>query len=224
MTKIALTLALALPLVAAGPLKTVAVTTQDSVPFSGGTIRVAATYGQVNVEPWDEQRVQVTVTRSTFRHGTPKAQEAGKQYLERIKVSVKQASDGTVEITTAFPGRNWFLRTFHGLGDFTLNYRIQAPANAKLVVRNHVGDVVVTGMTGDVTASVHAGDIVVQVPQPEKCAVDARVDLGDVFGDVPGEVHGVHLIGQRFAPNAASAEQHLHLRVGVGGISVQGTE
>jgi len=202
--KLALTLILALPLMAAGPLHTVAVATQDTVEYTGGVIHLATGYGEVNVEPWDQPNVAVTVTRTTFRHTGQDAQ--GKQYLQRIQVKVTRASNGDINIVTTFPGRNWLARTFHGLGDFNLDYRIQAPPNAKLAIDQHIGDVIVYGMSGNIDAHVHAGDVVIQLPSPEKAAIDAKTDLGSNFIEIPSD---------------KSAAQHLRLRSGIGGVTVQ---
>jgi hypothetical protein len=199
MKPLAMVFLAALPLLAGAPLHSMDVTTRDTVDFTGGTIHLATAYGQVNVESWDEPRVEVTVTRTAFR-------QKQKGTLERIQVKVTRARDGDVEVATVFPGRNWLLRTFHGLGDFNLDYRIRAPRNARLNVRDRVGDVVVYGIAGNIDAAVRTGDIVVQVPRPEKCAVDAKVGLGSVYSDL--------------AADGADA-QKLHLRVAVGGISVQ---
>lgn len=200
------------PLLAGGPEKTVDVTTHDTLDFTGGTIHIDTVYGQVNVEAWDEPRVEVTVSRTSFTHN--------EKYLERIQVKTEKAADG-IRVTTTFPGRNWFVRTFRGLGDFNLNYRIKAPANAKLDIRQHVGDVVVDGISGDIDASVRTGDIVIEVPNPSRCFVDAKVTLGDVYADVPGKLRQSLWIGQKFAGTSESATQHLHLRDNLGGISVQ---
>jgi len=211
--KLALALLLsAVPLLAGGPEKTVDVTTHDTLDFTGGIIHIDTQYGQVNVEAWDEPRVEVTVSRTSFTHD--------KQYLERIQVKTEKTDDG-IRIATTFPGRNWFARTFHGLGDFNLDYRIKAPAGAKLDIRQHVGDVVVDGIAGDIDASVRSGDIVVEVPNPGQCIVDAKVKVGDVYADAPGKLRQSRWIGQKFASDAGTARQHLHLRVDVGGISVQ---
>ena len=222
MLKSATLLALvSLPLLAGGALRTVEVTTQDTLDYTSGAIHIDTRCGQINVEGWDEPRVAVTVSRTTFRHDTPPEEAAGKRYLERIQVKVTRAQDGGVRIATVFPGRNWLVRTVHGFGDFNLNYRIQAPRNAKLAINQGDGDVVVYGMAGDIDASVSAGDIVVQVPQPDKTAADARVWFGDVFSELPGPVHIAHLTGESYVASGAAGAQHLHLKTGVGGISVQ---
>lgn len=200
------------------PEHSVQVVTTQQVDFRGGTIRVDNAYGELNVEGWDQPRVEVTVTRTTFPHNTPKEQEKGKRYLNLIKVTTKMGSNGDVEISTQFPGRNRLARMISGLGDFTLDYRIKVPRNAKLVIRHGVGDVVVRDVSGDIDATVRSGDIVAQLPEPEKYAIDAKCSLGTVYTDFDGAHHSSWLIGQKFDGGTG---HKMHLRARVGGISVQ---
>jgi hypothetical protein len=206
--------------VAKAPERSVQVITTDQVDFTGGTIRVNNAYGQLNVEGWDQPRVEITVTRTAFRHGTPNEQEEGKAYLKQIQVTVKKSGNGDVEISSQFPGRNRLVRAIWGLGDFNLDYRIKVPRNAKLAIRHGAGDVVVSGVAGDIDATVRAGDIVLQLPDPEKYAIDARCKMGDIYTDFDGTHRSPWLVGQKFDGGSGHT---VKLRVAVGGISIQRT-
>lgn len=203
---------------AKAPERSLQVITTDQVDLAGGTVRVDNAYGELNVEGWDQPRVEITVTRSAFRHNTPKEQEDGKAYLNLIKVTVKKAGTGDVEISTQFPGRNRLVRAIWGLGDFNLDYRIKVPRNAKLAIRHGVGDVIVHDVAGDLDATVRSGDIVVQLPDPEKFAIDAQCRLGDIYTDFDGTYRSPLLVGQKFEGGSGHT---IHLRVAVGGISIQ---
>src|ERR1035438_4615407 len=136
--------------VAKTPERSLQVVTTEQVDFTGGTLRVNNAYGELNVEAWDEPRVEITVTRTAFRHNTPEEQKEGKTYLNLIQVSVKKAGNGDVEISTQFPGRNRLVRAIWGFGDFNLDYRIKVPRHAKLAIRHGVGDVTVHDVAGDI--------------------------------------------------------------------------
>src|SRR5579872_1972256 len=114
---------------AKAPERPLQVVTTDRVDYTGGAIRVSNAYGELNIEGWDEPRVEVTVTRNAFRHDTEQDRKAGTEYLNRIKVNVRKESNGDIAISTVFPGRNRLLRIIHGLGDFTMDYRIKEPRN-----------------------------------------------------------------------------------------------
>ena len=203
---------------AAAPERSLQVVTTDQFDFTGGTVRVDNAYGQMNIEGWDQPRVEVTVTRTAFRHDTPKEQEDGKAYLNQIKVSAKKNSNGDVEISTQFPGRNRLVRTIWGLGNFNLDYRIKVPRNAKLAIRHSLGDVIVHDVAGDIDATVRTGDIVLELPDPEKYAIDARCRFGDIFTDYNGTHHSPWLVGQQFDGGTGHT---IHLRVALGGITIQ---
>lgn len=205
-------------LLAKAPERAVQVVTTAQSDYTGGTIRIDTVYGQVNVEGWDQPGVRITVTRTAFRHDTPREQEEGKAYLNRIQVTTKPDGKGGVAIDTRFPGRNRVMRMIHGLGDFTLDYRIQVPRNAKLAIRQGVGDVTVHGVAGDVDAVARSGDIVVQVAGPEQYAIDAQCRLGTIYSDFDGTQRSPYLVGQKLEGGSGHT---LHLRVGVGGISIQ---
>jgi hypothetical protein len=185
------------------------VVTTDQADFTGGLVRVNNAYGEMNVEAWDEPRVQVTVTRSSFTHD--------KAYLDQIKVSVKKGAIGELEITTQFPGRNRFLRLIHGLGDFTLDYRIKVPRTANLAIRHEVGDVIIDGVAGDIDAYVASGDIVAMLPEPGKYAIDAECHMGTIYTDYEGTHRSPWLVGQKFTSGTG---HKLKLRANVGGISI----
>ncbi|SPE35698.1 exported hypothetical protein [Candidatus Sulfopaludibacter sp. SbA3] len=202
---------------AKAPERSLQVITTEQADYAGGTIRVDDAYGQMNVESWDQPRVEITVTRTAFRHNTPKEQEEGKAYLNQIQVTVKKAGDD-LEISSHFPGRNRLVRAIWGLGDFNLDYRLKVPRNAKLAIRHGVGDVTVHDVAGDLDATVRSGDIVVQLPDPEKYAIDAQVRLGDIYTDYDGTHRSPWLVGQKFDTGSGHS---VKLRVGVGGISIQ---
>ncbi len=200
------------------PERPLQVVTTDRLDFTGGTIRVDNAYGQLNVEAWDEPRVEVTVTRTAYRNSTPQQQEQGKAYLAKIQVTVKKSGNGDVEISTQFPGRNRLVRTIWGLGDFNLDYRIMVPRTANLLIHHGVGDVIVQNVTGGIDATIRTGDIVVQLPDPEKYAIDAQCRFGDIFTDYDGTHRSPWLVGQKFD---AGSGHTIHLRAMLGGISIQ---
>jgi hypothetical protein len=203
---------------ATAPEQSLQVVTTDQFDFTGGAVRVDNAYGEMNVEGWDQPRVEITVTRTAFRHNTPKEQEDGKAYLNQIKVTAKKTANGDIEISTQFPGRNRLVRAIWGLGDFNLDYRIKVPRNTKLAIRHGVGDVTVHDVAGDIDATVRSGDIVLQLPDPEKYAIVAQCRLGDIYSDFDGAHHSPWLVGQRVEGGTGHT---IHLRALLGGISIQ---
>ncbi|HWC97800.1 MAG TPA: hypothetical protein VG456_13645, partial [Candidatus Sulfopaludibacter sp.] len=106
--------------VAKAPERSLQVVTTETVDFNGGTLHLNSTYGELNVETWDEPRIEITLTRTAFRHAASSDQESGKAFLNRIKLTVQKAANGDVTVSTQFPGRNRLVRAVWGLGDFNL--------------------------------------------------------------------------------------------------------
>ena len=203
---------------AKAPERSVEVVTTDRLDFTSGMVRVNNAYGQLNVEGWDEPRVEITVTRTAFRQNTPKEQEDGKRYLNQIQVSAKKNANGDIEISTRFPGRNRLIRTIWGLGDFNMDYRIKVPRNAKLSIVHGVGTLVIRDVESDIDATIRTGDIMLLLPEPGKYAIDARCRFGDVYTDYDGTHHSPWLVGQKFESGSGHT---IHLRALLGGISIQ---
>ena len=213
---------LGFPVWAAPPRQTVQVVTTDRVDLGpGGTVRLTHSSGDLNMEAWDQPAVEITVTRTAFRHDTPQEQEQAKRDLDRIQVSAKRLNNGDVDVATDFPSRNRLVRALRGFGDFNLDYRIKVPRDAKLVIRHEVGDVTVEGVAGDIDARDRAGDIVLQLPGSARYAVDAKCTVGNVYSDWEGTNRGSNLVGQRFIKTGDASAHHVFLRVGIGGITIQ---
>ena len=84
-------LLLCLPACAAPPLTTVALVTTDRMDLpAGGALRLANSSGEVGIEAWDQPAVEITLTRTTFRHGSSKDEELAKQSLGRIHLTLKK--------------------------------------------------------------------------------------------------------------------------------------
>lgn len=196
-------------------------TTYQADVAANGTIRVNSAYGDVNVEGWDRQDVEVTVTRSSFKQDSPQAREAAQRYLNQIRVNTKKTANGDLVISTSFPPRNRVIRWFRGWGDFTLEYRIQVPRQSRLAIREGRGDVAIADVAGDIDARAQAGDVLVQLPQSGTYQLDARCRIGTVYSDLPATSRYALFFGHSLTNQAASAAHHLYLRVGTGGISVQ---
>lgn len=135
----------------------------------GGTIRIAGSHGDLNIEGWDRAEVQLEVTKMTHDP---------KKNFDEIGVQAERKSPAEVAITTSFPKRT-LRRLNRGKSHLMLEYRIMVPRDAHLVIQQDLGMVMVIGVTGKVEARNRIGDIVVLGP-PTKEPRDLRVRLGGV--------------------------------------------
>jgi len=214
------------------------VTTTERVSFAtGGTIRITGSYGDLNVEGWDQPAVEITVIKSMpydFKRQHP---EAATQRLDRVRVVTQRGSDTELTISTVVPSRD---KPFGGGADFrpeslvlphsnkggvSLEYQIHAPRDSKLVIHHGTGSVSVAGVTGDIEATCGRGDILLWLPPgsdaPGSYAIDAKVKFGHVSSELEGAALNQFLIGQRFERTNPPPSRRLYLRMGFGGITIK---
>jgi hypothetical protein len=215
-------IALCLPLGARVPKPALPIVTTEHVDFApGGTIQVIGSQGELNIEGWDRAEVEITVTRSTYRPDTPKAQDLAKRQLEAIKVTTERKSATALVIHTTVPKRSFWAHVARLKPDVQMDYRIRVPRDSKLLVHHSTGDVVVYNVAGDIDAFVRTGDIIMQLPSAGQYSFDAQCRFGDVYSDFTGTQKIAHLTSERFTQSAAAPAKTVHLRVHTGGIKIQ---
>lgn len=112
-------LAACFPVLAGVPKQSVEVVTTDRVDFAaGGTIRVEGSAGDLNIEAWDEPRIEITVTRSTFVKDTTEARDRMTRELKGIRITAAQGAAkwlspprGGVPSTSTLITKSWFRGT-----------------------------------------------------------------------------------------------------------------
>jgi hypothetical protein len=199
------------------PLERVEVTTSHSADFTpGGTVRIEGTAQELNVEAWDQPRVEATLTRTEYEG--PAGKDNTKKNLERIGLTV-QKSGNDVAVTMKFPSRNFLARWFLGKTNADVVCRVMVPRNAKLLVRHQNGSLTVYGVAGDIDAKVHYGDITLQLPDPGQSGFKTRVNMGSIFSDYPGKIPHKVWVGRDYSAEAGSGHK-ITAHVDIGGITL----
>ena len=224
----------------------VEVTSTERFSFGeGGVIRVNQSYGYLNVEGWDQPTVEITVTRSMERYYEPGQQDQAARRLERVRVVAERRSDSELTISTVLP-RKFFARwlgsksglprgagatldkvtgtvrhPLGGKGAVKLEYQIHVPHNSRLVIQHGPGQVLVGNVSGDIDVASSSGDIVLMLTDSGTYSIDARSKLGTVSSDFPGSSHRRHLVGSGFARPTPPPSRRIHLRTGIGGITIK---
>lgn len=210
---ICLPLCLALPAFAVK--ERVELITTDRADFAaGGVIHIEGSTGELNIVGWDQPSVEVMTTRYTFQEERYKQKAADK--LKRIEVVKMVSGKGELTIST--------MRK-HERGTH-IDYQIMVPRDSRLVIRHHIGDVVVTDVGGDIDAKAGTGDIVVQLPDMEHYAIDAKVRFGTVYSDFDSPRHQRAVGEKLLQADAANGDDKgpahkIDLHVDTGGISIQ---
>jgi hypothetical protein len=191
------------------PKQFVEMTHTERVDFpAGGTLRLPNSSGMLTVEAWDQPGIEITTIKTVSDAAGDR--EKATHDVEDHQVKVERRGDEVV--ITANASR------YSTLG---LEYRIKAPATAKLVVSHFRGQVTVDGMASDIDIHLRDGDILLHLPEGGAYKVSAKCGIGSVDSDLPGAGKRIWFFGQRIESADSSAQPHkLNLKVGVGDIII----
>ncbi len=176
----------------------------------GGTLRLAGSNGMVTVEAWDRPDVEVTTIEASRVPLSAGEREKIKHEMKDVHVAVERRGD-ELAIAAHSPWR----------ANFDLEYRIKAPAAAKLIVTHHDGEVYVDGLTGDINVTARQGDILLHLPQEALYDINATSTWGSVNSDYTGdEKRRWWLVGHRVENVRSPATHKLNLKIGYGDIMI----
>jgi len=189
---------------------------------AGGTLRFKNSVGVLTVEAWDQPGVEITTIKSTRVELGPRDREKGTRLLDKVNVAAERHGDEVV-IATTFPGHRPF-RTFYPLSGniiFDLEYRIKAPANARIVVDHTLGEVNIDGLVSDIQVNLAQGEILLHLPEDEKYDIYAKSSSGSVNSDFSERERRTGWpLGHRSVEVNPAAMHKLNLKVGLGDIVI----
>jgi hypothetical protein len=187
--------------------------TKHASLIAGGTIRINHSYGDVNIEGWDQPEVQLTVTKSMPYDYKPRHPDAAIRHLEDVKIASEAKSGTEIVISTTRSHRR----------GVSVAYQIHVPWDAKVVIHHGAGSVFVSGIHGDIEATCRRGDIILMLPDTLAYTIDARSKFGIVLSDFTGTSHMYpYLLGEHYA-TSNSPKRRIRLRTGFGGITIKAT-
>jgi len=191
---------MAVPLTA-GDLSTQIVRTSETKTLDAapaGTLHLENPRGAVNIEGWDQPRVEITVIKSTtgvFRASDPGRRDAATHLLEHARIKADRNGD-EILISTQVPRRD--------RGALKVLYYVKAPRDSKIVIDRGNGGVYIIGMAGDIQANMRQGQITLTLPENAVYSVDARATFGEVYGEFDGQGERRHLLGHSFVGPSVS--------------------
>jgi hypothetical protein len=175
-----------------------------------GIIRLANSSGDLIVEDWDRQEVEVTILKWIDHEVKPDQLPVATQRLQSTSVTVEHISTEEVRVSTVRPHRQ-----------VAIKYHIYAPRDSRIVVDHRGGFILLSGLTGDIDIANRTGDIVLMLPHPTSYSIDARDKFGLVTPDVAGATKHKYIIGEQFTRDQQPAAHHMRLRMGFGGITIK---
>ena len=97
--------------------------------FSFGTLVIDARVGDIQVEGWDEPRLEIEAEKVVQAKDAQKAQAL----YDRVQVAL-EGKDKQVTLRTLYPPRRLW-RPFRGESKLSVNFRIHMPNDANLVLK-----------------------------------------------------------------------------------------
>jgi Putative adhesin len=185
----------------------------------GGTIRINDSYGELNIEGWNQPEAEITVIK-TLPYDYEQSKTA--KELNIVRITTERKSDRELLISTTVATHDSLVSsTARTKPDVKLEYQIHAPRDAKLVIHHGNGSVHVNNMAAEIDANSSRGDIVVMLPDPGPYSIDAKTQFGTIASDFQGKTRKKHFVGRTFVSENGSASPVIHLRMGYGGITVK---
>ena len=181
--------------------------------FSFGTLTIDTRMGDIQVEGWDEPRLEITAEKVVEAGNEKKAEPL----YDQVQV-VLTGQDKQVLLRTLYPARRLW-RPFRAESKLSVNFRIHMPFDANLAMKCVDGDVRVSGLIGKQEISVNYGDVEIDVPSIYRLrSLNARSILGYVQSDLHGEDSAGW--GRRIMFWNSSGDQDIKVRVRMGGVYV----
>ena len=181
--------------------------------FSFGTLTIDARMGDIQVECWDEPRLEIEAEKVVEAGNEKKADPL----YDQVQV-VLTGGDQQVLLRTIYPQRRLW-RPFRDESRLSVNFRIHMPFDANLTMKCVDGDVRVSGLIGKQQISVNYGDVEINVPSIYRLrSLDARSILGYVQSDLHGESSAGW--GRKIMFWNSDGDQDIKVRVRMGGVYV----
>jgi hypothetical protein len=208
---------LALPLIAGDSSRQTMTNTERISVTTPGTIRFENSFGEIDIEGWDQPEIEVTTTKWTEDVHTKERARAERR-LESVRITTKRDGNDVI-ISTVGPARNRFIHPSSWWSDVAVTYRINAPRGSRLVVDRNNAGVSITGMTGDIRVMGTSGQITLMLADGPY-AIDAMCSIGSVYSDFEGTSQRRHVLGETFRSEREQLARNIYLRMRFGDIVI----
>jgi hypothetical protein len=191
--------------------KKVEVSSTQQIEFApGGIVRIQQSYGEVLVEGWDKNVVEVTVIKTIDAKDNPQDQEKARLKLDGVKVTVAREAKNGLLISSTFASRK----------GVNLVYKIKIPQQSDLFVKHTYGGVSVANVVGDMELTARIGGIDVDLLSSYQYDIDAKSKIGGVESAFEGKSKRKFLVSETFTGDPKHEAHRIYLRVGIGGIGI----
>jgi hypothetical protein len=181
--------------------------------FSFGMLTIDTRMGNIQVDGWDEPRLEIEAEKVVEAGNEKKAQPL----YDQIQV-VLDGQDKQVLLRTLYPARRLW-RPFRDESKLSVNFHIHMPFDANVTLKCVDGDVRINGLVGKQEINVNYGDVEINVPSVYRLrSLSARSILGYVQSDLQGENSAGW--GRKIIFWNSQGDQDIKVRVRMGGVYV----
>jgi len=118
---------------------------------ANGSLSIDSKYGNVHVETWAKNEVDITVIIEVTKRTATKAQ----QYLDKISIDIDDASVNNLAFKTMISGN----LDNNGNDKIKIEYRVKVPATLNLKLKNNYGNLFLQDASGEINISVAYGNL-----------------------------------------------------------------
>ncbi|MCK5146958.1 DUF4097 family beta strand repeat protein [bacterium] len=146
---------------------------------AGGTIRLSTNEGDINIESWDREEVQIRMIKRVWGRNRQEAEDM----LEGIEVAIRKSPGRLVirEIAPDGPRRISILKIFNkelwNWRSPVVDFELKVPRNINMRIKGDEGDVELYNLEGKFSIDVDEGNVYLDKLQLEN--LDLRLDEGD---------------------------------------------
>ena len=181
--------------------------------FSFGMLTIDTRTGNVQIEGWDEPRLEIEAEKVVEAKDEKRAQP-----LYDMLQIVLSGQDKQVLLRTIYPPRRLW-RPFRDESKLSVDFRIHMPLDANVMLKCVDGDIRTSGLLGTQQINVNYGDVEIDVPSVYRLRLlDARTILGYVQSDLHGEDSAGW--GRKIVFWNNDGDQDIKVRVRLGGVYV----
>lgn len=123
----------------------------------GQSVALNNQYGQIHVEPWDQEAVKIKIEIVVEARAEADAEDVYK----RIKFAFEESNRG-VSCTTNVENNSggfWDWWGSNGASEYSINYDVKMPASAALAVSNKYGDCTIHNIVGNCDYNIKYGNL-----------------------------------------------------------------
>jgi len=194
-------------------------TSTYSIELVRGTVVVDTRVGDILIEGWDKERVDVEAEKVVRAGSEKKAQSL----FGRIRVELgTDEEERTVYLKTVYPSRSLW-RPFRGESRLSVNFRIKVPFHSNLVLKCVNGDVRIRGVRGNEQLKVNYGSVEINVPSVwDLRSLQAHTWLGYVQSDLKALPQSDAGLSRRVLFWNPEGKQEIKVNIHMGGVFVYG--